>query len=881
MENFPNNKNTIFGLENFKSYKKLQEIEIAPITLIYGQNSGGKSSLLNAIMSICQSLEDLERGFFKTNSFLCDAGTYETINNFTNNEDKPIVIELQSAPRDKRNVNFPGLYLRSLEPLSFPKYKLYLEENKNSISQLIINKIEICFEDYLEGFKLTFKSFKNEKIFRVREFDKDAVQSGKSFRINSTFRNSVMIYQLEDNSINDLKKISEKAIEKITNEIKEGINKFNSEKLYEEGVPIAELERGRYQNFFFSKANLLSSSGIVQLAGIKAGGWISNKFGRFRFHKFNESNKELINEINSFIDNLIEINFDILDNKNLPSFFINSSTSNFRDFKRFSRFSTENIEIRYLDNFKGNLSSKKRKKIENIKENFIKISLEQISKIKDDETINARFKNTEVKFETNSEILNNLKNKLSNAYTIIFDPNLFNFLFNLDNHEVLEKRKILIRNLIKSSSEIYKDSNLILNKLDENIKDLFLEIRKELSKKMTDISYISFDDFDYFRSIIFKDIGIIEEIKQTYKEIQEKFNPDQFQEEMFEVTFNTTEKFNELINEFKDKVDKLFGEIETIINLLDIAQIESRKFFNAIKLDNKVKANKNLFLSTNELINDLMASLYGLTKNEKAKFYFDDESTALIRRKNEYYRSTYLSSNPLFSTNLIPYQLSSEIIHLRAAREAAKRAYSIDDIDSKNENDVAFLIPIIENDKSLNERINQDIKKLNIGEGLEIKSLDDKSIDLKSILLMQVDKKNSVNLVDTGYGISQILPIIIHGNTTAKNTIIIQQPETHIHPRLQAELSSFLASKCNRGIQSINTDVRKNWIIETHSETILLRLLREIRNKKFNKEDLKVYYIDKSKGESVIMEMEITTDGELISQWPEGFFSTELDEMMD
>ena len=221
------------------------------------------------------------------------------------------------------------------------------------------------------------------------------------------------------------------------------------------------------------------------------------------------------------------------------------------------------------------------------------------------------------------------------------------------------------------------------------------------------------------------------------------------------------------------------------------------------------------------------------------------------------------------------------IIHLRAAREAAKRAYSIDDIDSKNENDVAFLIPIIENDKSLNERINQDIKKLNIGEGLEIKSLDDKSIDLKSILLMQVDKKNSVNLVDTGYGISQILPIIIHGNTAAKNTIIIQQPETHIHPRLQAELSSFLASKCNRGIQSINTDVRKNWIIETHSETILLRLLREIRNKKFNKEDLKVYYIDKSKGESVILEMEITTDGELISQWPEGFFSTELDEMMD
>ena len=99
MDNFFNIKNTIFGLENFKSYKELQEIELAPITLIYGQNSGGKSTILNAIMSIGQSLEELENGFFKTNSFLCDAGTYGTIKNFDySSTDKPIVIELQSSP---------------------------------------------------------------------------------------------------------------------------------------------------------------------------------------------------------------------------------------------------------------------------------------------------------------------------------------------------------------------------------------------------------------------------------------------------------------------------------------------------------------------------------------------------------------------------------------------------------------------------------------------------------------------------------------------------------------------------------------------------------------------------------------------------------------
>ena len=80
----------------------------------------------------------------------------------------------------------------------------------------------------------------------------------------------------------------------------------------------------------------------------------------------------------------------------------------------------------------------------------------------------------------------------------------------------------------------------------------------------------------------------------------------------------------------------------------------------------------------------------------------------------------YLSSNPLFSTNLY----LSIIFRSLRLRGRLQKAYSIDDIDSKNENDVAFLIPIIENDKSLTKELNQDIKKLNIGEGLEIKSLD-------------------------------------------------------------------------------------------------------------------------------------------------------------
>ena len=131
-----------------------------------------------------------------------------------------------------------------------------------------------------------------------------------------------------------------------------------------------------------------------------------------------------------------------------------------------------------------------------------------------------------------------------------------------------------------------------------------------------------------------------------------------------------------------------------------------------------------------------------------------------------------------------------------------------------------------------------------------------------------------------------MLPIIIHSNTSENNTLIIQQPETHIHPRLQAELASIICRSCIKPeiLKSNYFDYgrgNKNFIIETHSETILLRLLKEIRNGNFKQENLKVFYIDKNEKGSEIIEMDISEDGELISQWPEGFFSTELNEMMD
>ena len=63
---------------------------------------------------------------------------------------------------------------------------------------------------------------------------------------------------------------------------------------------------------------------------------------------------------------------------------------------------------------------------------------------------------------------------------------------------------------------------------------------------------------------------------------------------------------------------------------------------------------------------------------------------------------------------------------------------------------------------------------------------------------------------------------------------------------------------------------------------MLLRILKRIRNGDFEAEKLRVYYVDQNKEKgSVIKRMQISKEGEMITQWPKGFFSNDIDEMFD
>lgn len=120
-----------------------------------------------------------------------------------------------------------------------------------------------------------------------------------------------------------------------------------------------------------------------------------------------------------------------------------------------------------------------------------------------------------------------------------------------------------------------------------------------------------------------------------------------------------------------------------------------------------------------------------------------------------------------------------------------------------------------------------------------------------------------ISLKDTGFGISQILPLLIQGFSCDPGTILIlEQPEIHLHPKAQAELGDMLIAIASRGIRLI---------IETHSEHLLLRLQRRVAEESLNKDalispsDLAIYFIEQKESESKIHYVELNNRGEFIN----------------
>lgn len=146
--------------------------------------------------------------------------------------------------------------------------------------------------------------------------------------------------------------------------------------------------------------------------------------------------------------------------------------------------------------------------------------------------------------------------------------------------------------------------------------------------------------------------------------------------------------------------------------------------------------------------------------------------------------------------------------------------------------------------------------------------------DLVAISLTDTRSGVRSSPADVGFGISQVLPILVELSARQQSVICIEQPEIHLHPALQAEIADVL-------IESTDAEGRGNQVIaETHSEHLVLRVQRRIREGSLDPTQVAVLYVDQEQGgEATVQRLRLDSQGEFIDEWPNGFFDDRLIEM--
>ncbi|MEY3786415.1 MAG: hypothetical protein RIQ94_1432 [Pseudomonadota bacterium] len=165
----------------------------------------------------------------------------------------------------------------------------------------------------------------------------------------------------------------------------------------------------------------------------------------------------------------------------------------------------------------------------------------------------------------------------------------------------------------------------------------------------------------------------------------------------------------------------------------------------------------------------------------------------------------------------------------------------------------------------INKRLHQVEARMNRffpGCGLDVQPIP--NVNAVTVGLRTSEATGFHRPIHVGFGLTQVLPIIIAALSTAKEDILlIENPEVHLHPAGQALMGQFLAEVASAGVQVI---------IETHSDHVLNGVRRFVKSGRIKSEQLAIHFFRpnaNSLDQVVSPQMDATGN---IDSWPDGFF---------
>lgn len=163
---------------------------------------------------------------------------------------------------------------------------------------------------------------------------------------------------------------------------------------------------------------------------------------------------------------------------------------------------------------------------------------------------------------------------------------------------------------------------------------------------------------------------------------------------------------------------------------------------------------------------------------------------------------------------------------------------------------------------------------------LQQSNIEDQELFVKhSAVLWDTVNKIEVSSSDIGVGVSQLFPLVVAALTAKGGLVACEQPELHVHPRVQVGIGDLLSqvNECT-------------YLVETHSEHLILRLLKRIRQTTDDElpegfqpvlpQQVSIVYLESSPNGVVARRIAIDEDGEFRDRWPDGFFTERREELM-
>ena len=220
-------------------------------------------------------------------------------------------------------------------------------------------------------------------------------------------------------------------------------------------------------------------------------------------------------------------------------------------------------------------------------------------------------------------------------------------------------------------------------------------------------------------------------------------------------------------------------------------------------------------------------------------------------------------------------KLMDRIFYLGPLRDYPHRQYnwsggSPSDVGARGELMINAILAASEKGKAFQEVVAMRLKEMGLIDSFSVDEIAKGSNIYQAKVV--VDKGSpEVLLTDVGFGVSQVLPVIVLLNHVPEGaTVILEQPEIHLHPEVQSRLADAIAGIAEtRDLQVI---------VESHSEHLLRRLQRRVADETIPADLVKLYFVSQESGEARLTDIGLTEYGE-IENWPEHFFGDEMGEI--